>query len=345
MLGAAIVTQGYGGEPTHNNQSYAVDFSVDEGTIVQAIADGTVVAIRNGSVNGDTTHGQFGNYVTILHTGGVYATYAHLSEATITLGPITSGQPIGYSGNTGRSEGPHLHIHFGTRLIDDGNFDRADGGLDAVPPAFFTQFFPAQELAGQIDLNNFANIKPTDIFGTAGDDGEAGPRPDNFHGSGSANRMFGGAGRDILEGRGGQDLLVGGSGNDRLNGDGGDDTLIGGTGADRLNGGLGRDHFVYRAPSEGLDQLTDFARKDVFDFSHLAFGHNLAIGNVDTGQLDPMHFIANSSGPSNLDQHFWFNTASDTLYYDADGSGPSESIAMAHLINGFNLMAVDIFLI
>lgn len=51
-----------------------------------------------------------GNYVVIDHGYGVYTGYAHLSQIHVTRGQsVVAGQIIGVSGNTGRSNGPHLH--------------------------------------------------------------------------------------------------------------------------------------------------------------------------------------------------------------------------------------------
>lgn len=51
-----------------------------------------------------------GNYVVIDHGYGVFTGYAHLSQVHVTRGQsVVAGQIIGVSGNTGRSNGPHLH--------------------------------------------------------------------------------------------------------------------------------------------------------------------------------------------------------------------------------------------
>jgi Ca2+-binding RTX toxin-like protein len=61
-------------------------------------------------------------------------------------------------------------------------------------------------------------------------------------------------------------LLLGGSGDDRLLGRRNHDVLVGGSGADTLTGGTGKDTFVFKAPSEGTDTITDFeVNKDLID--------------------------------------------------------------------------------
>jgi len=54
--------------------------------------------------------GRSGIYVTLRHADYLVS-YCHLSQAQVRKGEIVlAGQPVGVSGNTGRSTGPHLHI-------------------------------------------------------------------------------------------------------------------------------------------------------------------------------------------------------------------------------------------
>jgi Ca2+-binding RTX toxin-like protein len=151
----------------------------------------------------------------------------------------------------------------------------------------------------------------------------------------------------VILGYNNNNALNGTSGNDVILGFDGNDTLYGGAGADTLIGGAGNDHFVFKAKTDGLDQIVDFAPGgDVFDFSYNAFGKHLAAGGTNTGTLDASHFIANATGPTTKAQDFWYDTAHSILYYDADGSGlRSAPIALAHLENGATLHYTDIHLI
>jgi len=86
-----------------------VDFRAGTGTPVKAVADGIV----EGSGNTDLTcpGASFGKWVFIRHNNGLATTYAHLSLAKATSGQrVARGQVIGYSGNTGYSTAPHLHV-------------------------------------------------------------------------------------------------------------------------------------------------------------------------------------------------------------------------------------------
>jgi murein DD-endopeptidase MepM/ murein hydrolase activator NlpD len=72
------------------------------GTPISAMADGTVVFAGRLDIRG--------NYVMINHGWGIYSGYAHLSQINVERGQtVAQGQLIGASGNTGRSQGPHLH--------------------------------------------------------------------------------------------------------------------------------------------------------------------------------------------------------------------------------------------
>src|SRR3989304_7027137 len=113
--GTITVTQGYGGDTSHNVNSWSVDFSALSGTSGLSVLSGTVVAARTGSFTGDSNAGGYGNFVTILHTGGFYATYAHLTTVGVSVGQaLGAATQIGTSGSTGSTEGAHIHVHFGT---------------------------------------------------------------------------------------------------------------------------------------------------------------------------------------------------------------------------------------
>jgi len=98
-LPGARVTQGIHG---HNG----VDFGSPRGTPIRAAAKGTVIISRNSGWNGG-----YGNYVVIKHANGTQTLYAHMTNAIVSVGQeVTSGQVIGYVGNTGKSTGTHLHF-------------------------------------------------------------------------------------------------------------------------------------------------------------------------------------------------------------------------------------------
>ena len=90
-----------------------VDFRAAPGSPIYAVTDGQVeFAGRNGG---------YGNFVRLIHAGGLGTGYAHMSR--IAVGPgerVARGQVIGYVGSTGLSTGAHLHyeMYRGGRKID-----------------------------------------------------------------------------------------------------------------------------------------------------------------------------------------------------------------------------------
>jgi hypothetical protein len=81
-----------------------VDIAASEGTPVLAVATGTVTEAG--------LSGGYGEEVLIDH-GGFRTRYGHLSVVSVKQGQVVAaGEVIGYSGNTGRSTGPHLHFEW-----------------------------------------------------------------------------------------------------------------------------------------------------------------------------------------------------------------------------------------
>ena len=82
-----------------------VDYAAPIGTPVAAAADGKIVYIG--------TKGGYGKYVQIKHEQGYATAYAHLNSynKNLKVGSfVKQGDIVAYSGNTGRSTGPHLHF-------------------------------------------------------------------------------------------------------------------------------------------------------------------------------------------------------------------------------------------
>lgn len=69
-----------------------------------------VLAMFDGKVNSVGHDGGSGKYIILQH-GDYTVSYCHLSEIWVKRGqPVYAGDPIGISGTSGRSTGPHLHI-------------------------------------------------------------------------------------------------------------------------------------------------------------------------------------------------------------------------------------------
>lgn len=90
---------------THNG----TDFRATPGTIIKSVADGTVVA--TGDTDKTCPNASYGRWVLIRHRNGLSSLYGHLELIKVRAGQeLEQGDTIGYSGNTGYSTGPHLHL-------------------------------------------------------------------------------------------------------------------------------------------------------------------------------------------------------------------------------------------
>lgn len=86
-----------------------VDFRASTGTPVKAVADGVVMGV--GDTDKTCPYASFGKFVFIKHNNGLSTAYGHLSLVKVANGDkIKRGQVIAYSGNTGHTTGPHLHL-------------------------------------------------------------------------------------------------------------------------------------------------------------------------------------------------------------------------------------------
>ena len=96
---------GYHGYP-------AIDFMVPYGTPVYATGDGTLTGATGCTPNGGPVNcgpDNFGNAVKIAHPSGRDSWYAHLASVARQNGAVRTGDLIGYTGNSGKSYGTHLH--------------------------------------------------------------------------------------------------------------------------------------------------------------------------------------------------------------------------------------------
>ncbi len=111
-----LVTQENNTNSTHQGAyKYALDIDMKEGETICAMREGLVVkVIQNYNESGvDEKYFNKGNLITIYHSDGTFTSYAHLKQkgSLVKEGDtIIKGQPIGLSGNTGMSSGPHLHF-------------------------------------------------------------------------------------------------------------------------------------------------------------------------------------------------------------------------------------------
>lgn len=111
------ITQYFGNTPfaSANAQVYSgkghngVDFRASVGTKLQAALSGVIV--ETGNTDAQKGCYSYGKWVLIKHNNGLSTLYAHLSLVSVEAGQVVStGDVIGFSGNTGYSTGPHLHF-------------------------------------------------------------------------------------------------------------------------------------------------------------------------------------------------------------------------------------------
>ena len=122
--------------PTYGNPVYAVA----DGTVVEAV-DGVAEGAPFASREPTTIQNAAGNHIVLDIGGGNFALFAHIETGTVAVKAgdrVKAGDVIGHAGDTGNSDGPHLHFH-----VMDGPSPLASNGL----PYAFTRFTGAGRLA------------------------------------------------------------------------------------------------------------------------------------------------------------------------------------------------------
>ncbi|HEY9827764.1 MAG TPA: peptidoglycan DD-metalloendopeptidase family protein, partial [Stenomitos sp.] len=118
LNGVGYLSQGIRGTTHRGRMEYAYDLAAGIGTPVYAMRTGRVIGVQDrypDTGGGADKISQF-NYIMIEHDGGYRSAYLHLQQGfrnrvSIKSGDIVkTGQLIGYSGNSGWSSGPHLHV-------------------------------------------------------------------------------------------------------------------------------------------------------------------------------------------------------------------------------------------
>jgi murein DD-endopeptidase MepM/ murein hydrolase activator NlpD len=110
-----LVTQQFGktvgAERLYASGSHnGTDFRAVIGTPVLSMGDGTLVA--QGDTDLTCKGVSFGGWILIKYDDGLASTYGHLSKFNIVSSGsrVSKGDIVGYSGNTGYTTGPHLHV-------------------------------------------------------------------------------------------------------------------------------------------------------------------------------------------------------------------------------------------
>ncbi len=133
-----------------------VDYAAAVGTPVWSVADGTVTVVGNTGAGGNT--------VCVRHRNGFETCYLHLSSyggGVHTGARVAQKQVLGYSGNTGRTTGPHLHF----AMKRNGGFvnplNQKFPRSEPVPPTLLARFREAVgPIAASLDAPSLAAVTP-----------------------------------------------------------------------------------------------------------------------------------------------------------------------------------------
>jgi murein DD-endopeptidase MepM/ murein hydrolase activator NlpD len=88
---------------------YGVDFRARTPVPVYAMAPGVISGV--GDTDTECPGVSFGRFILIKYDNGLASTYGHLSLIKVSAGQsVKRGELVGYTGNTGYSTGPHLHV-------------------------------------------------------------------------------------------------------------------------------------------------------------------------------------------------------------------------------------------
>lgn len=118
-------------------QHSGFDITADIGTPVHAIADGRVLLAE---FDGTTTEGfdafndGYGNKIEMLNDDGRRVVYGHLREYKVKPGDvIKQGDIIGYTGCSGGSRVPHLHLEIRKENTDETGLEYTINPLELLP--------------------------------------------------------------------------------------------------------------------------------------------------------------------------------------------------------------------
>lgn len=145
-----IIMSGFGMRPhpilRYNRMHEGVDFRAEINTDIYATGDGIVTFAGR--------RGAYGNLLEIDHGFGIITRYAHLSSfaSGIRAGTeVERGQVIAFSGNTGRSAGPHLHYEV---LVDGRPNDPINFMIADISPEEYLMFKELQNGGSTLSLND-----------------------------------------------------------------------------------------------------------------------------------------------------------------------------------------------
>jgi serralysin len=205
-------------------------------------------------------------------------------------------------------------VFVGSRLANSfggaEGLDRFDGNLGVDTVYFYLNYSTAVQTGINVDLTRTTGQILNDGYGNA----ETAISIENISGSDQGDLIKGSVGNNVIEG---------------------------GTGRDTMTGAGGADTFVWSSRSElgQGDVVADFA----------AVGTALAIDRLqfdisNLGASATLHLV-NGLAATTVFDTFIFNTATDILYWDPDGTGALAKIAIATLTGVVSLSAANFELV
>lgn len=103
----------------------SLDFPCPTGTPVRAVDAGVVIVADR------TDNSAAGKWVGVRHRSGLISRYMHFDRVDVDVDQeVGKGSVLGLSGNTGSSEGPHLHLNL---RVPEAMLDDVAGELGGVP--------------------------------------------------------------------------------------------------------------------------------------------------------------------------------------------------------------------
>lgn len=183
------------------------------------------------------------------------------------------------------------------------------------------------ELAGQgtdlvyssVGLTLGENVEKLTLIGAGAIDGAGNALANTLIGNSYANRLYGRAG------------------NDTVNGASGDDQIYGEDGMDVLTGGVGKDNFVFGTAlsATNIDTITDFSVVDDTIVLQRTIFSALPAGALSSGNF------AKLTDANVASARIVYDSATGSLFYDADGAGSAPDVKFAVLTPGLALTAAD----
>ncbi len=234
-------------------------------------------------------------------------------------------------------------------LIDYEGNNRIDGGTDAGGGDIDTLDFSVNDFLGRVNINlstgTFTTAKFTAVENAPADN------PGYFTLLGTSTvvnveKVIGAILDDSITGSANNEILLGGFGNDTIIAGGGNDTVGGGFGSDSLTGGSGRDVFLFDSlgvsvtnSKNARDIVTDFNPAD--DTIQLDNDVFTALGSAGPLSADAFRITPGGSA-ADAEDRLIYNTFTNILFFDPDGTGDAAAIPIAQFENR-PLLTVDDF--